>query len=161
MTVVGHFKSCSLYYPGRNECKVGQNNLYLYFFYWLVFVYHEHEPSGIFLTGVQLHILLVNLLLATIRCLNFAKEENVGYPINFKNPTWIKCHNCYKFRRHRFLLGVACSYSDRFRLQWLHFTRLRFLLFGLLTGGLSLLLLPNIRQSSVMMKTVTDELIPI
>ena len=87
MTVVGHFKSCSLYYPGRNECKVGQNNLPLYFFYWLVFVYHEHEPSGIFLTGVQLHVLLVNLLLATIRSLNFAKEENVGYPINFKNPT--------------------------------------------------------------------------
>ena len=113
MTVVGHFKSCSLYYPGRNECKVGQNNLPLYFFYWLVFVYHEHEPSGIFLTGVQLHILLVNLLLATIRCLNFAKEENVGYPINFKNPTWIKCHDCYKFRRHSFLLGVACSCSDR------------------------------------------------
>ena len=35
------------------------------FFSWLVFVYHEHEPSSIFLTGVQLHILLVNLLLAT------------------------------------------------------------------------------------------------
>ena len=32
VTVVGHFKSCSLYYPGRNECKVGQNNLPLYFF---------------------------------------------------------------------------------------------------------------------------------
>ena len=36
-----------------------------FLFSWLVFVYHEHEPRGIFLTGVQLYILLVNLLLAT------------------------------------------------------------------------------------------------
>ena len=81
MTAVGHFKSRSLYYPGRNECKVGQNNLPLYFFLgYIVFVYHEHEPSGIFLTGVQLHILLVNLLLATIRSLNFCKRGECWLP---------------------------------------------------------------------------------
>ena len=38
-------------------------------------------------------------------------------------------------------------------LQWLHFTLLRFFLFGLLTGGLSLRLLPNIKEPSVKMKT--------
>ena len=50
------------------------------FFSWLVFVYHEHEPSGIFLTGVQLHILLVYLLLATIRSLNFCKRGEFWLP---------------------------------------------------------------------------------
>ena len=38
-------------------------------------------------------------------------------------------------------------------LQWLHFTLLRFFLFGLLTGGLSLRLLPSIKEPSVKMKT--------
>ena len=38
-------------------------------------------------------------------------------------------------------------------LQWLHFTLLRFFLFGLLTGGLSLRLLPNIKEPSVKKKT--------
>ena len=47
--------------------------IYLFIYFWLVFVicsiaqlkHHEHEPSGILLTGVKLQILLVNLLLAT------------------------------------------------------------------------------------------------
>ena len=35
----------------------------------------------------------------------------------------------------------------------MRFTRLRFFLFGLLTGGLSVRLLPGIKQPSVTMKT--------
>ena len=71
---IGHYKSPSLYHPGRNECKVGQNNLplQLFIYFWLVFVicsiaqlkHHEHEPSGIlssksyWLTFCKLHRLI-------------------------------------------------------------------------------------------------------
>ena len=32
---------------------------------------------------------------------------------NFKHPTWTMCRDFYKFRRHRFPRGAACSCSDR------------------------------------------------
>ena len=61
----------------------------------------------------------------------------------------------------RLLYDLSASFSSGgrlsllwpFRLQWLQFTRLRFFLFGLLTGGLSLRLLPSVKQPSVTMKT--------
>ena len=50
-----------------------------------------------------------------------------------------------------FSSGGRLFLSWPFRLQWLHFTLLRLLFFGLLTGGLRLL--PSIKQPSVTMKT--------
>ena len=63
------------------------------------------------------------------------------------------CHDCCKVRRHHFLLGAACSCSDRSNCSpYILFVCVSFL-FGLLTGGLSLRLLPFVKQPSVTMKT--------